>query len=308
MNRLTQARSAADSARMDDATPPAPALEAAPYRLVRPGVTAPATPFICASPHSGRIYPLAMMAASHLGPQAIRRSEDAYVDQLIAGAPVLGHTLIAAEFARAFIDVNREPWELDPGMFEDELPAFAKARTARVAAGLGAIARIVCEGQEIYARKLTFAEAEGRVRTVHQPYHAALAELIAETKARDGLAILIDWHSMPAAAATSRNGEPCDFVLGDRFGAACAGTIAGLVERELAAMGYRVARNTPYAGGYTTEHYGRPGRKVHALQIEINRALYFDERDMAPTAGFDSLKADLERLFAILAAQDWRGV
>ena len=288
---------------MDDATPPAPALEATPYRLARADVAA--TPLICASPHSGRIYPLAMMAASQLDRRAIRRSEDAHVDELIAAAPGFGHALIAAQFARAFIDVNREPWELDPAMFEDELPAFAKARTARVAAGLGAIARIVCEGQEIYARKLTLAEAEGRVRQVHQPYHAALAALIAETKATRGLAILIDWHSMPAAAANGRNGEPCDFVLGDRFGAACAGAVPALVDRELSAMGYRVARNTPYAGGYTTEHYGRPARGVHALQIEINRGLYLDETALSPSAGFARLKADLERLIAAIAAADW---
>jgi N-formylglutamate amidohydrolase len=312
MNRLTAAAPPANTPAMDDATPPAPALEATPleatpYRLERPDGAA-ATPVVCASPHSGRIYPLTMMAASQLDRRTIRRSEDAHVDALIAGAPGFGHTVIAAQFARAFIDVNREPWELDPAMFSDELPPFAKARTARVAAGLGAIARIVCEGQEIYARKLTFAEAEGRVRQVHQPYHAALAALIAETKARSGLAILIDWHSMPAAAASGRNGEPCDFVLGDRFGAACAGAVSSLVDRELTAMGYRVARNTPYAGGYTTEHYGRPGRKVHALQIEISRALYFDEAAMQLTARFAALRDDLERLFAALAAQDWSGL
>jgi N-formylglutamate amidohydrolase len=249
-----------------------------------------------------------MMSASQLDRRAIRRSEDALVDELIGAAPRFGHALIAAEFARAFIDVNREAWELDPSMFEDELPAFAKARTARVAAGLGAIARIVCEGQEIYARKLTFAEAEGRIRLVHQPYHAALAALLAETKARCGFALLIDWHSMPAAAASGRSGEPCDFVLGDRFGAACSGAVAGLVERTLADMGYRVARNTPYAGGYTTEHYGRPGRRVHALQIEISRALYFDERELAPTSGFATLQRDLERLFAALAEEGWTGL
>src|SRR5580658_5657834 len=293
---------------MDDATAPAAILEAAPYRVTRPDEAPRPTPVICASPHSGRIYPLAMMAASQLDRRAIRRSEDAHVDELIAAAPSFGHALIAAQFARAFIDVNREPWELDPAMFEDELPAFAKARTARVAAGLGAIARIVCEGQEIYARKLTFAEAEGRVRQVHQPYHAALTALIAETKATRGLAILIDWHSMPAAAASGRNGEPCDFVLGDRFGAACASAVPGLVDRELSAMGYRVARNAPYAGGYTTEHYGRPGRKVHALQIEINRALYYDEGAMQLTGGFATLKRDLDLLFAALAAHDWTGL
>jgi N-formylglutamate amidohydrolase len=297
---------------MDDATPdlrPDPVSQArdaaAPFRLVRPlGRT---TPVICASPHSGRIYPAEMMAASQLDRRAIRRSEDAHVDDLIAEAPQFGHTLMAAELARAFLDVNREPWELDPAMFEDELPAFAKARTARVAAGLGAIARIVCEGQEIYARKLTFAEAEARVRQVHQPYHAALAALMAETKAAHGLAILVDWHSMPAAAS-ARSGEGCDVVLGDRFGAACHPAVTGLVERELTAMGYRVARNAPYAGGYTTEHYGRPGRKSHALQIELSRALYFDEAAMQPTAGVAQLKHDLARLFRALAAADWSGL
>jgi N-formylglutamate amidohydrolase len=291
---------------MDDGAPQAPgsSLETAPYRVVLP-VAAAATPVICASPHSGRIYPAAMMSASQLDRHAIRRSEDAYVDRLIEAAPDFGHVVIAAEFARAYLDVNREPWELDPGMFADELPAFARARTARVAAGLGAIPKIVCEGQEIYARKLSFAEAEARVRQVHQPYHAALAALVAETKARCGLAVLIDWHSMPAVAACSRHGETCDVVLGDRFGAACTPAIAALVERELAGMGYRVARNAPYAGGYTTEHYGRPGRKAHALQIELSRALYFDEAALRPTDGFARLQTDLERLFATLAATDW---
>jgi len=293
---------------MDDAglNTAADAAEVAPFRVSRPA--AGSTPMIFASPHSGRIYPKSMLAASQLGPRAIRRSEDALVDKLIAAAPEHGHTLIAAAFARAYLDVNREPWELDPGMFEDELPAFARARTARVAAGLGAIARIVCEGQEIYARKLTFAEAETRVRRVHRPYHAALSALVEETRAAYGLAVLIDWHSMPAAAAANARapaGEPADMVLGDRFGAACAGAVTRLVERRLVELGYRVARNAPYAGGYTTEHYGRPARKVHALQIEINRALYFDETTLAPTEGFHRLRADLASLFATFAATDW---
>jgi N-formylglutamate amidohydrolase len=194
-------------------------------------------------------------------------------------------------------------------MFEDELPEFARARTARVAAGLGAIARVVSEGQEIYARKLTFSEARGRIEGAHRPYHAALERLIAEAHRTHGFAILIDWHSMPAAAARAGGRDrPCDFVLGDRFGAACAGVLTQRVERELEAMGYRVARNTPYAGGYTTEHYGRPARRTHALQIEINRGLYLDEATLKPTAGFARLKANLERLTAALAGVDWSGL
>ncbi|HEY8614961.1 N-formylglutamate amidohydrolase [Phenylobacterium sp.] len=266
----------------------------------------PPTPLVFASPHSGRLYPDDMMAAAALDALAIRRSEDAFVDDLIGAAPRLGASLITARFARAYIDLNREAFELDPNMFADELPEFARARTARVAAGLGAIARVVSEGQEIYNRKLTFAEARSRIEGAHRPYHTALADLIAEAQAAHGFAILVDWHSMPAAAARAGGRErPSDVVLGDRFGAACAGLLPGRVERELEAMGYRVARNTPYAGGYTTEHYGRPARRVHALQVEINRGLYLDEATLAPTAGFETLKSDLEALTRTLAAADW---
>ena len=274
---------------------------------IEPSVAgAAATPLIFASPHSGRIYPPLMMAASRLDDAAIRRSEDAYVDQLIESAPAYGATLIRALLARVYFDVNREPWELDPAMFEDELPPYARGRSARVAAGLGAIARIVTEGQEIYDRKLRFAEARERVEAVHQPYHEALGGLIAAAKAQHGLAVLVDWHSMPAAAASQAGlGAGCDMVLGDRFGAACAPAVSRQVERELEAMGYRVARNAPYAGGYTTEHYGRPARRVHALQIEVNRALYVDETTLEPTSGFARLKADFERLFAVMAAMEW---
>jgi N-formylglutamate amidohydrolase len=264
------------------------------------------TPLVFASPHSGRDYPDDMMAAAALDAQTIRRSEDAFVDDLISEAPKLGASLIAARYARAYIDLNREAFELDPSMFEDELPEFARARTARVAAGLGAIARVVSEGQEIYARKLTFQEARARIESAHRPYHAALVRLIAEAHKAHGFAILIDWHSMPAAAARAGGRDRAsDMVLGDRFGAACASVLTGRVERELEAMGYRVARNIPYAGGYTTEHYGRPTRRTHALQIEINRSLYLDEAKLKPTAGFDRLKVHLERLTTALANADW---
>ena len=265
----------------------------------------PPTPLVFASPHSGRLYPDDMMAAAVLDAHAIRRSEDVLVDDLIGRADALGAAVIAARYARAYIDLNREAFELDPAMFVDELPAFARARTARVAAGLGAIARVVSEGQEIYARKLTFAEARARIEQAHRPYHAALAQLIAEARAAHGFAILVDWHSMPSAAARAGRERPSDFVLGDRFGAACAGLLTATVERELTGLGYRVGRNSPYAGGYTTEHYGRPLRRVHALQIEINRGLYLNESTLEPTKGFTRLKSDLERLTTALASGDW---
>jgi N-formylglutamate amidohydrolase len=279
-----------------------PAAEPA-FEVRRPAALT--SPFVFASPHSGRLYPTDMMPA--LDEASIRRSEDAFVDVLASAGPRYGAPLITARYARAYIDVNREAYELDQAMFEDELPAFAQGRSPRVAAGLGSIARVVAEGQEIYARKLTFAEASRRIDTVHAPYHAALAALLAEAKAAFGFAILIDWHSMPsaAAAAGARGRRGCDFVLGDRFGVACSGAVAGVVERDLEAMDYAVARNTPYAGGHTTEFYGRPAEGVHALQIEINRALYLNERTLKRHGGFDRLARDVERLVQTLTSADW---
>ena len=273
-----------------------------PFEVVRTGTAS--TPLVHASPQSGRVYPAELLAASALDAAAIRRSEDALVDELVAGAGASGGVLIKATYARAYIDVNREPYELDPAMFEDELPAFAQSRTARAAAGLGSIARIVAEGQEIYSRKLTFEEARRRVDEVHAPWHAAVGELLEEARAGFGAALLIDWHSMPSGAAGPARRAP-DFVLGDRYGAACAGAVTRLVERELEARGYVVARNAPYAGGWATARYGRPAEGLHALQIEINRALYLDEKRLEPLPGATGLKADLDRLFASLGRQDW---
>ena len=284
--------------------PPAASAAEPAYDLRR--ATGVAAPLVFASPHSGRLYPDSMMAASVLGAQAIRRSEDAWVDALLEGAETLGVSLLSARFARAYLDLNREPYELDPAMFEGEPPPFALAQTPRVAAGLGSIARVVGEGQEIYGSKLPFSEARARIEAVHRPYHEALAALLAEVRAAFGRVALIDWHSMPSAASRpTRRGRGADVVLGDRFGASCAPALTAVVERELRRLGYEVARNTPYAGGYTTELYGRPGEGVHVLQVEINRALYLDEASVRPSSGFAKLKADLRQLTAVLAER-WR--
>jgi N-formylglutamate amidohydrolase len=276
------------------------------FEIRRPPDGAPATPLVFASPHSGRIYPPDMRVAAGLSAQAVRRSEDALVDRLLDTAPSHGCTVIAARYARAYIDVNREPYELDAAMFSDQLPDYARSRTARVAAGLGSIARIVAEGQEIYDRKLTFAEAQARVESVHRPYHQALSALVAARRQAAGAAVLVDWHSMPAAATSvSGPAQGAQMVLGDRYGVACAPALIQTVERELQAMGYRVARNAPYAGGHTTEFYGRPRDGVHALQVEISRSLYLDVAKMTATAGFDRLGRDLDRLFRVMADTDW---
>lgn len=276
------------------------------FEILRPGPAEP-RPLVFASPHSGRHYPLDLLAASALDGLTLRRSEDAYVDQLIAGAADYGITTLKASMARAYVDVNRRTDELDPDMFSDAQHALDLSLTSRVAAGLGAIPRIVAEGQEIYDRKLSLSEAEARLATVHAPYHQALQQLLDETRARHGLAILIDWHSMPSIAARSAGGS-CDLVLGDRFGSACANALTRSVEQSLSELGYKVARNVPYAGGYTTEHYGRPEKGVHALQIEINRALYMDEASLERMAGFERLRTDLTAVMADLAGMDWSGI
>ncbi len=273
----------------------------APYMLARPQRRT--LPLVFASPHSGRSYAESFIAAARLDPVALRRSEDAFVEELFAAAPDFGAPLLAATFPRVFCDVNREPWELDPGMFDGPLPHWVNSSSPRVGAGLGTIARVVASGEPVYRRKLSFAEAEDRIRRFWQPYHAALAALIAETRAEFGYCLLVDCHSMPAHPAQA--GNPPDFVLGDAHGTACAPRVTRAVEESLGAMGYRVRRNDPYAGGYVTRHYGRPRDAVHALQIEVARPLYMDEQRLERLPGMDPLRRDLGRLMANLAAMDW---
>lgn len=273
----------------------------APYLLTRP--LRQGAPLIFASPHSGRTYPSHFVAAARLNPLALRRSEDSFVEELFAAAPDRGAPLLAATFPRVFCDVNREPWELDPGMFDGPLPNWVNTASPRVGAGLGTIARVVATGEAVYRRKLTFAEAEDRIRRFWQPYHAALAALIAETRAEFGACLLLDCHSMPAHPAQA--GNPSDFVLGDAHGTACAPRATRLVEEALRDLGYRVRRNDPYAGGYVTRHYGRPREGVHALQIEIARPLYMDEARIERLPQMATLRDNLTSLIGRLTATDW---
>jgi N-formylglutamate amidohydrolase len=232
----------------------------------------------------------------------IRRSEDCYVDELFAGVASLGAPLLSANFPRAYLDVNREPWELDPKMFAEPLPPFANARSARVAGGLGTIPRIVGEGQDIYAGRLPLAEAISRIDAFYKPYHHRLRGLLMQAHTRFGRAVLIDCHSMPASIRVGESGIRPDFILGDRFGASAAPVLSEQAIAILTDMGYTVAHNKPYAGGFITEHYGRPGRGLHAMQVEINRGLYMDERSYEKSAGFEALAHDLTEFSGRLIA------
>lgn len=262
-------------------------------------------PFVFNSPHSGRCYPSRFLAMSRLDADAIRRSEDCHVDELFAGAVALGAPMLAANFPRAWLDVNREPWELDPRMFADALPGHANIRSARVAGGLGTIPRLVGEGQEIYAAKLPFAEAVARIEGVYKPYHEQLKRLLTRTHTRFGFGVLIDCHSMPSSIRVGGGDKP-DFIIGDRFGVACAPALPEAAISILSKMGYSVAHNKPYAGGFITEHYGRPARGLHAMQIEINRGLYMNECTYEQSPGFAALARDLSRFCAdIMAIPDF---
>jgi N-formylglutamate amidohydrolase len=256
-------------------------------------------PLIFASPHSGRRYPPELLANARVSLISLRRSEDAYVDELFAGAAAHGAAVLSAAVARAYIDLNRDPAELDPEMFEERPPNSPHAASARVQAGLGAIPRISGDGQTIYRRKLTLKDAERRIAAVHRPYHTMLQNLVAETRQVFGCTVLVDCHSMPSNA---RGAHAPDIVLGDRYGASCHPSLTALVEATLRRQGYRVARNTPFAGGHTTQTYGRPSDRVHALQIEINRALYVDERTLERGKGFARVRADMTRLAEALSA------
>lgn len=240
-------------------------------------------PLVLASPHSGRHYPSDFLASSRLDALTLRKSEDGYVDEIFATGARRGAPLLKALFPRAFLDTNREAFELDPAMFADALPPYVNTRSPRVAAGLGTIAKVVAHGHEIYQRKLRFAEALARVNRFYHPYHAALRQLIDGTRRRFGYCLLVDCHSMPSAGGPgdcSGHGGQVDFVLGDCHGCACAPVVTDTAEAWLRARRYTIARNAPYAGGYTTRHYGRPRNGIHALQIEINRSLYMNEAEM----------------------------
>jgi len=262
-------------------------------------------PFIFNAPHAGAVYPRSFLEASRLDALSLRRSEDAFVDRLFTGVVSLGAPLMLARFPRAYLDVNREPYELDPRMFDGRLPSFVNTRSMRVAGGLGTIPRIVDDGQEIYRERLPVEEGLGRVERLYKPYHRMLRNLINRTFQAFGHVVLIDCHSMPSTSLNREDGVKADFVLGDRYGTSCATALTDIVETILRSRGYTVARNKPYAGGFITEHYGEPALGHHVLQIEINRALYMDERRLTIAPGFDALAQNVNAVFkAVIDASE----
>lgn len=260
------------------------------------------TAVVFASPHSGREYPADFLARSVLNAHAIRSSEDAFIDQLFRPATRFGAPLIAARVPRAFVDLNRGVDELDPAIVDGVRRA---GHNPRVASGLGVIPRVVSNGRAIYRGKLTASEAKDRLDRYWFPYHRALQEQLDRAHVAFGEAILIDCHSMPREAVDCvvRSGaKRPDVVLGDRFGASAAAPVVDEIERILTRAGLCVARNAPFAGAYVTQQYGRPSRRQHAVQIEIDRSLYMDEKLIRPRDDFDAFQSLLSGVIAEITA------
>lgn len=254
--------------------------------------------FIFASPHSGRYYPADFLANSKLDEQSIRQSEDPFVDELIEASPRYGAPLIKALYPRAYLDVNREPYELDPAMFGDTLPHFANTSSPRVRAGLGTIAKNVAHGQPIYKQRLQFKEAKQRIDRIYMPYHKALRQLMQNTAHKFGHAILIDCHSMPILRQLHQT--KIDIILGDCFGRSCQAPLTDFVHNWFENTGLNVVRNRPYAGGYITKTYGKPDLGIQTLQIEICRSLYWNETDMRKSVDFKKIQQLMTCLIAEL--------
>lgn len=260
-------------------------------------------PIVFNSAHSGRDYPERFLKMTRLDHLSIRQSEDAWVDELLARAPHLGTPLLRAHFPRAYLDVNREPWELDPQMFVEPLSDRFNTASPRVAAGLGTLARVVAENKPIYRELLTLEDARMRIEGIYLPYHATLQRLLSDAVNAFGVAVLIDCHSMPRIARSGDRLAP-DIVLGDRYGTTCASGLIDLCEMVFAGAGLRVARNRPYAGGFIARTYGRPQHGIHALQIEISRHLYMNEVTLEKNDGFNAIRQLVERLTMALIGYD----
>ena len=260
-------------------------------------------PIVFNSAHSGRDYPERFLKMTRLDHLSIRQSEDAFVDELFARAPHLGTPLLRAHFPRAYLDVNREPWELDPQMFVEPLSDRFNTTSPRVAAGLGTLARVVAENKPIYRELLSLDDARMRIEGIYIPYHATLQRLLSDAVNAYGVAVLIDCHSMPRIARSGDRLAP-DIVLGDRYGTTCATGLIDLCEMVFAGAGLRVARNRPYAGGFIARTYGRPQHGIHALQIEISRHLYMNEVTLEKGDGFNAIRQLVERLTLALIGYD----
>ena len=247
---------------------------------------------VFALPHSGRDYGVSFLNQSILDKISIRSSEDAFLDQLIDGIEKYGAPKIIANAPRAFIDLNRSTDELDPALISG---IKNNIRSPRISSGLGVIPRVVSHGKEIYRGKLSLEQAQSRIEYYWKPYHKDLSNLLKRAQSIYGQSLLIDMHSMPHEAVSTQSSfiKAPEIVVGDRFGMSSDPEFTNLIVSILKQHGFRVAKNTPFAGAFITKHHGKIKERTHAIQLEIDRSLYMDEERISPNSGFEKLKSQL---------------
>jgi N-formylglutamate deformylase len=254
-------------------------------------------PLVFDSPHSGSHYPEDFRFCCSL--DALRTAEDAYVDELYAAAPELGATLIGAVFPRSYLDANRAADDLDTALIDGPWPN-PLSPSHKTRAGLGLVRRVARPGIPIYDRKLTVGEILARVEHYHKPYHRVLTETCDRLHRKFGVVWHVNCHSMPSQRSGKKGGHCADFVLGDRDGTTCAAEFTDFVARVLRGLGYNVRINEIYKGVEIVRRQGRPAAHRHSLQIEVDRALYMDQKTLEKTQGFDGLRGDITRLIEAL--------
>ncbi len=252
-----------------------------------------AVPFLFNSPHSGAHYPDHFLRISKLKALVLRKTEDAFVHEIFSEMPSCGAVFLQSLFPRSYIDLNREPYELDRSMLIGKIPSYANTRSVRVKNGLGTVARVVSEYEAIYKTRLPVEVVLNRIERLYKPYHAVLSQQLDKIYKAWGQSILVDCHSMPSFAPVGRIHKQDDIVIGDRYGASCDKNITMSIKESLVKRGYNVALNKPYAGGFITQNYGLPEKGQHAVQIEINRAIYMNENTLEKSNDFSVVKQDI---------------
>ncbi|EAU52150.1 hypothetical protein OM2255_08351 [alpha proteobacterium HTCC2255] len=262
------------------------------YILKEPEVQT--TSMVFNSPHSGRSYSESFLKNSLLKKPEIRASEDAYVDDLFSSVTEFGAPLLTAVAPRAFVDLNRQADELDSAIIHG---VNKNILNSRVLSGLGVIPRIVSKGNNIQSGKMTIEQANLRLDKSYFPYHYKLKKLLDQTKLEFGKVILIDCHSMPMRSThslRSSDGKSPNIVLGNRFGSSCSSDIMEQIKSSFEDAGFRVSQNIPFSGAYILKNYGRPSINQHAIQIEIDRGLYLNEKLVEKSDKYYDLKYKLK--------------
>lgn len=264
---------------------------------------APAIPVLLSVPHAGRDYPPELLANLRVSPAELLRLEDRYADRLIQPAIVAGCPAIVAHRARAWIDLNRAETDIDTGMLSGSDQIADAVPSGKARGGLGLFPRRLQACGELWRQPMGRADVEQRIERAHRPYHRAVAEILSVMRARFGVAILLDVHSMPPIPAGAGSDTPPRIVIGDRFGRSAASVYAELVAGRAQALGLTAALNAPYSGDYILQRHGDPGRDVHALQLEVDRSLYLDSDLREPSAGLKTLAGFVQAVVSDLAEQ-----